>query len=117
ITVPDSGGGCGRCAAYTSDALSFTAFYILGTSAGGEDQQYCLCDVGCCPPTAEQTIQLDVTTSTSAFDWSGRTWTGPSDTPTEMGDFFLPGKYRVTIGFAGFAAGSMTAELPIEVID
>jgi hypothetical protein len=117
ITVPDSGGGCSRCDAYTSDPISFTSFHILGTSAGGEDQHYCLCDTGCCPPTGELTIQLDVTTSTKSFDWSGRTWTGPSDTPTEMGDFFLPGRYNVTVGFAGFAGGSTSAALPIEVVD
>lgn len=117
ITVPDSGGGCGRCGAYTTDPLSFTRYAIGGSSAGGTEQGYCLCDVGCCPPTQERTIQLDAITSTDAFQWSGRTWEGPSDTGNPMGDFFLPGRYEVRVGFSGFAQGGATAVLPIEVID
>jgi hypothetical protein len=117
IPVPDSGGGCSECSVYSADPISFTDYRIGGTSAGGESQQYCLCDQGCCAPTLEHMVELDAMTSTRSFMWSGRTWSGPSDTGNPMGDFFLPGRYDVLVGFSGFAAGSVSATLPIEIID
>ena len=117
IMVPDSGGGCSSCRAYSSDPISFTGYLISGMSSSGEHQQYCLCDQGCCAPTQERMIELDVMTSSRSFEWSGRTWSGPSDTGNPMGAYFLPGRYEVQVGFSGFAAGTISAALPIEVID
>lgn len=116
ITIPDSGGGCGLCRGFTSDPITFTGSIIDGVSAGGTNQQYCVCDTGCCAPTQEKTVQLDTTTSMKSFDWSGKTWDGPSDTGNPMGAFFLPGRYTVHISFAGFAQGHVEAALPIEII-
>ena len=116
ITVPDSGGGCGTCRGYTTDPITFTGWVIYGDSAGGVNQQYCICDVGCCAPTQATTVQVVATTSTKTLEWSGRTWSGPSDTGNEMGDFFLPGRYTVHINFAGFTEGNVEAALPIEII-
>lgn len=116
ITIPDSGGGCSSCRGYTTDPITFTGWIIDGTSAGGTNQQYCICDVGCCAPTQAQTVQVTATTSTKSIDWSGKTWDGPSDTGNPMGAFFLPGRYTVHISFAGFDQGHVSADLPIEII-
>lgn len=116
ITVPDSGGGCGECSSRTQDPASFTRWTVGGTSAGGENQSYCLCDAGCCAPTQMQTIQLDAIESVATIQWQGRTWSGPSDTNNPMGDFFLPGHYDVVVTFQGYAAGTVQASLPIEII-
>ena len=116
ITIPDSGGGCGSCRGYTTDPITFTGWIINGTSAGGTNQQYCVCDVGCCAPTPEKTVQVDATTSTKSIEWSGKTWSGPSDTDNPMGEFFLPGRYTVHVSFAGFDQGLVEVALPIEII-
>jgi hypothetical protein len=89
---------------------------IAGSSPAGEAQQYCLCDGGCCAPTPERTVRPDVATALATIDWSGRTWNGPSDTNQPQGDYFLPGRYAVSVTFFGFASGEVHAELPIEVI-
>ena len=117
ITVPDSGGGCGDCSSHTTDPASFTRWGIGGTSPDGEDQHYCICDVGCCAPTQTQTITVDATQSGETIQWQGRQWHGPSDTGNEMGDFFLPGRYAVGVTFQGYAQGQVHAELPIEIVD
>jgi hypothetical protein len=116
ITIPDSGGGCSSCRGYTTDPITFTGWIIDGTSAGGENQQYCVCDVGCCAPTQAETVQVTVTKSTKTIDWSGKTWSGPSDTGNPEGDFFLPGRYTVHVSFAGFDQGLVEVALPIEII-
>ncbi len=116
ITIPDSGGGCSSCRGYTTDPITFTGWIINGTSAGGTNQQYCICDVGCCAPTPEMTVQVNATTSTKTLEWSGKTWSGPSDTGNPMGDYFLPGRYTVHVSFAGFDEGLVEAALPIEII-
>ncbi|NVB78176.1 MAG: hypothetical protein HOV81_07270 [Kofleriaceae bacterium] len=117
ITVPDSGGGCGDCSGHNADPASFTRWVIAGTSAGGEDQQYCICDVGCCAPTQIQTVTVDATRSVETIQWMGRTWQGPSDTNNEMGGYFLPGRYTVDVTFQGYAQGMVHAQLPIEIVD
>jgi hypothetical protein len=115
ITLPNTS-GCSLCALFSPDPLSFTSYTIGGTSAGAVPQRYCECDVGCCAPTHGETIDVDVTTKSTDFDWSGRTWNGPSDTGNPMGDFFLPGRYDVHLTFGGFDAGNVQAVLPIEIV-
>lgn len=115
ITIPTSA-GCGDCHGYSTDPLTFASYYIAGTSPGGTAERYCECDVGCCAPDVEHQVQVDATTKTFTIDWSGREWTGPSDTGNAMGDFFVPGRYSVYATFAGFAAGNVEAALPIEII-
>ncbi|HSD88319.1 MAG TPA: hypothetical protein VLB44_12415 [Kofleriaceae bacterium] len=117
IAVPGSGGGCGPCAAHSADPLTFIVWNIYGTSPGGAEQRYCECDGGCCPPTTDATVQVTSTTIGDTITWSGRTWSGPSDTNNPMGDFFLPGRYGVFVAFIGYDQGETVATLPIEVIE
>ncbi|WP_437713637.1 hypothetical protein WMF45_47415 [Sorangium sp. So ce448] len=109
--------GCGRCVEPTSDPLSLVSYKISGLSWGADPQPqlYCLCDVGCCAPDEAVTVQVDATTVTQTIRWSGRQWTGPSDTSTPEGDPFAPGSYEVEVTFDGQGQGSVTAKLPIEI--
>ncbi|WP_437742858.1 hypothetical protein WMF39_46285 [Sorangium sp. So ce1504] len=109
--------GCGRCVEPTSDPLSFVSYKISGLSWGADPQPqlYCLCDVGCCAPDEAVTVQVDATTVTQTIRWSGRQWTGPSDTSNPEGAFFQAGSYDVEVTFDGQEQGSVTAKLPIEI--
>jgi hypothetical protein len=111
-----AGSGCGSCTKPSEDPLSFVDYQIGGPAPGGEQQVYCVCDVGCCLPDEAATIMLPATTASANVQWSGRNWSGPSDTGNPEGDFFLPGKYGVVVTFNGRAQGSVTATLPIEII-
>lgn len=111
-----AGSGCGSCTKPSEDPLSFASYQIGGPAPGGEQQVYCECDVGCCLPDEAATIMLPATTASANVQWSGRNWSGPSDTGNQEGDFFLPGKYGVVVTFNGRAQGSVTATLPIEII-
>ncbi|WP_437334717.1 hypothetical protein [Sorangium sp. So ce394] len=108
--------GCGRCVEPSADPLSFVAYRISGESEAGDPQSYCLCDVGCCAPDEAATVQVDATTATQTFRWSGRQWNGPSDTNNPEDDFFPPGTYDVEVTFDGEEQGSVTAKLPIEIV-
>lgn len=114
IDVPSSA-GCGACVKPSTDPLSWIAWRIEGTTHG-VTHTYCLCDTGCCPPDQAQTVQPAITTASDVIEWSGRNWYGPSDTSQPEGAFFPPGVYRVKVTFFGFDEGSVTAELPIEII-
>jgi hypothetical protein len=109
--------GCGRCVEPTSDPLSFVSYKISGLtwSADPQPQLYCLCDVGCCAPDEAVTVQVDATTATQTIRWSGRQWTGPSDTSNPEGAFFQAGTYDVEVTFDGKEQGSVTAKLPIDI--
>jgi hypothetical protein len=119
-TVPPieikAGSGCGPCTKASEDPLSLTSYQIGGTAPGGQSQNYCLCDVGCCLPEEADTIMLPATTVSDKIQWSGRNWSGPSDTGNPEGDFFLPGKYGVNVSFNGRDQGSVMATLPIEIV-
>ncbi|KYF52288.1 hypothetical protein BE08_21980 [Sorangium cellulosum] len=108
--------GCGRCVEPSSDPLSFVSYAIGGLSSAGEQQRYCLCDVGCCAPDEAQTVEVEATTVMQTFRWSGRQWSGPSDTSNPEGDFFAPGHYAVEVTFDGQAQGVVTATLGIEIV-
>lgn len=108
---------CGKCGRYSTDPGSFVDWRIGGNATTGALQTYCICDTGCCPPNAEETIQPAATTVTETITWSGRNWFGPSDTGEVEGDYFPPGRYTVSVRFFGFAQGSVVAELPIEILD
>ncbi|WP_437589423.1 hypothetical protein [Sorangium sp. So ce1000] len=109
--------GCGLCVKPTSDPLSLVSYKISGLSwaADPEPQLYCLCDVGCCAPDEATTVQVDATTATQTIRWSGRQWTGPSDTSNPEGAFFAPGSYDVEVTFDGKEQGVVTAKLGIEI--
>lgn len=108
--------GCGDCSQPSEDPMSFVSFLISGTSTGGDPQQYCLCDVGCCAPDMAQMIQPKAATASGTIKWSGRNWQGPSDTGNKEGEPFAPGSYGVDVTFNGRAQGSVEATLPITII-
>lgn len=115
LHLPGGDGGCGSCLARGADPASWIDYDIRGTSITGTPMTYCLCDTGCCPPDVERTVSVDDTTVSEVIDWSGRQWTGPSDTGNPMGDYFEPGAYVVTVGFYGGDTGQVVAALPIQV--
>ncbi|MGK3970073.1 hypothetical protein WMF38_31160 [Sorangium sp. So ce118] len=108
--------GCGRCVEPSADPRSFVTYQITGLSTAGDPQQYCLCDTGCCAPNDAAMVQVDATTATQTIRWSGRQWTGPSDTDNPEDEFFAPGTYDVEVTFDGQEHGSVTAKLPIEIV-
>jgi hypothetical protein len=111
-TTMDSSGACGRCGAENdSDAVELVDYAIEGNS-----QRYCVCDVGCCPPTTAHAAQLAAGSSSHDIDWPGRQWNGPSDTSQPYGDFFPVGHYAVDVTFAVPGVGTLKAALPIEVV-
>jgi hypothetical protein len=114
IDVPETG-SC-DCSSYSVQLASWTHWEIGGTSAGGENQRYCLCDTGCCAPQAAKTVTPEVGTSVREIEWSGRVWDGPSDTGNPQGDPFAVGMYAVSVDLYAFDRGRVTATLPIEVI-
>ena len=116
IAMPASA-GCGACQKRTTDPSSWVRWGIGGTADVGTSQSYCICDTGCCPPDAAQTIQPAAAIVTGAIDWDGRTWYGPSDTDMPEGDFFLTGSYAVHVTFNGYDSGNVDAALPIDVYE
>lgn len=104
------------CDYRTTQIASWVGWIINGTSTTGENQQYCFCDTGCCAPQAMQTITPEVGTYEDTITWSGHTWFGPSDTGNAEGDAFLVGSYAVLVGFTGYAEGSVSAMLPIQIV-
>lgn len=113
IDVPASG-SC-SCAYRSTQIDSWLSWGIGGQATSGANQQYCLCDTGCCAPQDATTITPEAGTFTDTIEWSGRTWQGPSDTGNEPGDYFLVGDYAVRVGFYGYDAGEVVATLPIVV--
>jgi hypothetical protein len=119
ITIPaDPPGGCGTCVSASSDPLSFLWPTIAGTSLGGADQLYCPgVSAGCCAPHPELTFQLAAGSYSRAVQWSGRTIDCPSDTSREEGSLFPAGRYEARARFDAYNAGSLAAQLPIELLD
>lgn len=105
------------CSRRSTQISSWTGWIINGMTSGGESQQYCLCDTGCCAPQGASTIQPEIGVFDDEVQWSGRTWNGPSDTGQGMGDYFDAGTYAFRVGFAGYGAGSVSAELAFTVVD
>jgi hypothetical protein len=107
-----TGPGCSTCASWSSDPMSFVSWNI-----GGSGVRYCTCDTGCCAPQEAKTISLDRGTKTAKIEWPGKQWDGPSDTGAPLGAPFPPGEYAVTVTFGGATEGTVTATLPIVVVD
>jgi hypothetical protein len=105
-----TGPGCGVCASWSADPLSFVSWNI-----GGAGARYCMCDTGCCAPQPEKTVTLDRGTRSAKIDWPGKQWNGPSDTGAPLGAPFPPGNYTVSVSFSGAKEGNVTANLPITV--
>jgi hypothetical protein len=69
----------------------------------GAGQNYCLCDVGFCPPGSPQ-VTLKTGMYPGAFSWSGQNFSGPSDTGNKPGAYFPPGDYTLTVSAKGTVA-------------
>jgi hypothetical protein len=109
-TAPDSGGACGRCGGYTDDPLSLVSYAIEG-----DPSHFCLCDVGCCPPTTAVEQTLRTGSFEDVIEWPGWEWNGPSDTNQPLGEPFTPGAYEVVVTFEVPGEGTVEARLPIDV--
>lgn len=71
---------------------------VLESLSGGSNH-YCICDRG--PPSSCEPAVLHAGTYSSAFEWDGRNWFGPSDTNNPKGDYFPAGAYRLDITAQG----------------
>ncbi|MDI1477162.1 hypothetical protein [Polyangium sp. y55x31] len=67
----------------------------------GNNNKYCLCDVGICPfPDGTPNVVL-AGTYPSTFSWDGVNWTGPSDFNNPKGQPFPPGDYTLEVNAIG----------------
>jgi hypothetical protein len=96
VPLPQDAGGCG-----TPGDSGLIVFERL---QGGQ-QVYCVCDEGLCagPDRTPRTLAAGATPT--AFAWSGRNWTGPSDTGFPLGDPFPVGIYTLTVSASGQVGG------------
>lgn len=92
VPAPQDAGDCGQLA-----PGGLTLFETLS----GDGQLYCLCDVGLCPPDDDPPVQLQPGTTPGVFEWTGRNWTGPSDTGNPVGPPFPPGTYTLRVSAVG----------------
>jgi len=85
----------------------------------GQNQQYCLCDVGGCfqegahdPTTVVPAGRYD-----RAMTWTGKNWNGPSDTGNQPGAAFPVGTYTFTVTAQGhwIAAADTPNDTPFTV--
>jgi hypothetical protein len=107
---------CGVCFEHSTDPKSFFFTSISGKSTSGKYQSYCLCDNGCCAGEEAAAIKPNAIHKTIDLEWSGNTYSGPSDTGQKEGFPFLPGRYHVYAEFNGFDQGRIDADLPIDII-
>jgi hypothetical protein len=88
VPLPQDAGSC--------DAPG-TSGLILFERLTGNGESYCICDQGLCigPDMTPRTIAAGSTART--FDWTGRNWSGPSDTGFPLGDPFPAGIYTLEV--------------------
>lgn len=88
-------------------------------SVRGDDQLYCICDVGLCQDEPI-TVALVPGDYTFAMAWDGVNWTGPSDFGNPRGEPFPPGEYEVQVratGTVGEQVYEVLATLPITLVE
>ena len=92
VVLPQDAGNCG--------APGPSGLIVFERLQGG-GQIYCVCDEGLCagPDATPRTVPAGATEA--AFEWTGRNWTGPSDTGNALGDPFPTGIYNLTVSAAG----------------
>ena len=107
----------GRCNEPDASGLS-----PAGRISGG-DQLYCLCDVGLCPYRPPPPATLHAGEYPQTYHFSGRNWTGPSDTNSPMGSPFPPGFYDFSVrakgevvADGGTSSFEMSAELGFDLV-
>lgn len=99
----------------TCDKPGASGLYV-NERVQGNDQNYCVCDQGKCPPPNDPAIVLKAGEYPDSLEWDGVNWNGPSDFNQPKGPPFPPGMYTVKLRAAGTHQGQafeVTAELPI----
>lgn len=72
----------------------------------GNEQGYCLCDLGLCgPPGGEPAGTVMAGEWPASFSWTGVNWSGPSDTNNPPGPPFPPGEYTLEVSAIGTVGG------------
>lgn len=89
----------------------------------GNQQQYCLCDVGPCPGPGTDPVTIKKGSYPGTFTWDRHNWFGPSDTLNPEGPLFPVGDYTLTVSAIGTVdqGGSqagfvINATMPIHLI-
>lgn len=95
VTVTPTIGGASGCANPGPSGL------VVFERLSGSGELYCLCDEGLCKEPAFAPTPLTVGSYPGTFTWTGRNWTGPSDTGNPMGEPFPPGTYTLEVSAAG----------------
>ncbi len=99
----------------TCDKPGASGLYV-NERVQGNDQNYCVCDQGKCPPPNDPAFVLKAGEYPDSLEWDGVNWNGPSDFNQPKGPPFPPGMYTVKLRAAGTHQGQafeVTAELPI----
>ncbi len=105
IPGPSDAGSCNRPG---PSGLSFSV------TIEGNGQRYCLCDVGPCPPAPAMPTTLQPGSWPDTYEWTGRNWSGPSDTNNPMGAAFPPGLYSFTVSTRGLRR-TPTGDVPFSL--
>ena len=107
MSMPMDAGGCGQ---------PHSSGLRLLEKIGGNDQLYCLCDTGLCPPVMD-TADLLPGRYAGTFEWTGKNWQGPSDTVNPLGEPFPPGTYTFEISAKGWrpTGDCRTCRAPFEI--
>ncbi len=83
---------------------------------GGNDQAYCVCDIGLCQPQEWHEGTLSAGVHLAVFSWDGRNWYGPSDTMNPKGDPFPVGEYTLNVISVGTRVTSAGETVGYEVL-
>jgi hypothetical protein len=96
---------------------------ITFAKVAGNNQQYCLCDVGLCAPQMNPAVTIKAGTYPATFTWDKHTWFGPSDFNNPEGPLFTAGDYTLTISAIGLQTTSsgdvgwtITATMPVHLV-
>jgi len=96
VPFPQDAGNCGQ-----PDETGLVVFERL--QGGG--QVYCVCDEGLCAGPDRTPRSIPAAATARNFEWTGRNWTGPSDTGMPPGEPFPPGLYTLTVSATGQVGG------------
>ena len=96
VVLPQDAGGC--------DQPGASGLILFERLAGG-GQNYCRCDTGLCMGPDEVPFTLAAGATPESFEWTGRNWSGPSDTGNPLGDPFPAGIYTLEASAIGRVGG------------
>lgn len=114
LPVAQDSGGCGE------DQMGGLIYFV---EVSGNDQQYCLCDVGNCGGLGIDPVDVEVGNYAAVFSWDGSSWIGPSDFNNPKGESFSPGQYtaRASIKYKpepdAEAVTEVVVECPVTVVE